>query len=89
LALFDSNVNQAKLHGANRDYILNHIPHISSLMSSSMQEVIDSSEVVVIGNKAVEFSNVLHCLRNDQVLIDFVRIKDKKPHNKQYQGICW
>ncbi len=30
--LYDRNVNVASLVGANRDYILNHIPHISRLM---------------------------------------------------------
>jgi GDP-mannose 6-dehydrogenase len=35
LRLYDRNVNLAALTGANRDYILNHIPHISRLMVST------------------------------------------------------
>ena len=41
LQLYDSNVSLAALTGANRDYILNHIPHISRLMVESMEEVMD------------------------------------------------
>ena len=32
LRIYDKNVNIARLVGANRDFILNHIPHISKLM---------------------------------------------------------
>ena len=32
LRVYDSNVRMASIHGANREYILNHIPHISKLM---------------------------------------------------------
>ncbi|MDP2223528.1 nucleotide sugar dehydrogenase, partial [Nitrosomonas sp.] len=39
LKLYDKNVSLAALTGANQDYILNHIPHISKLMASSMDEV--------------------------------------------------
>ena len=35
LRIYDRNVNVAALTGANRDYILNHIPHISRLMVDS------------------------------------------------------
>ena len=36
LRLYDRNVNLAALTGANQDYILNMIPHISKLMMTSM-----------------------------------------------------
>src|SRR5208282_4459379 len=32
LRIYDKNVQIAKLVGANRDFLLNHIPHISKLM---------------------------------------------------------
>ena len=52
LRIYDKNVNMAALTGANRDYILNHIPHISRLMVGAAAEVMDFAEVVVIGNGA-------------------------------------
>jgi GDP-mannose 6-dehydrogenase len=30
--MYDQNINIARLVGANRDFILNHIPHISRMM---------------------------------------------------------
>jgi GDP-mannose 6-dehydrogenase len=87
--LFDHNVNLAKLVGANRDYILNHIPHISQLMVTSIDEVLDHAETVVIGTRDPEFRSILARLRPQQVLIDFVRLVDAPAGDSTYDGICW
>ncbi len=39
LRIYDKNVQVAKLVGANRDFILNRIPHISKLMVDNMDAV--------------------------------------------------
>ena len=44
LRLYDRNVSLAALTGANRDYILNHIPHISRLMVPSIDDVLDHAD---------------------------------------------
>lgn len=88
LRLYDRNVNLAALTGANRDYILNHIPHISRLMVSSVEEVTDFADTIVIGNGAKEFRSVPDSLRADQVVVDFVRIADRAS-DTSYDGICW
>ncbi|ODU51036.1 MAG: GDP-mannose dehydrogenase [Thiobacillus sp. SCN 63-374] len=88
LKLYDKNVNLAALTGANRDYILNHIPHISKLMVESMQEVMDFAETLVIGNGAEEFKPVPASLKPGQTVVDLVRIS-KEMSSGQYDGICW
>jgi len=88
LKLYDKNVNLAALTGANRDYILNHIPHISRLMVESMQEVMDFAETLVIGNGAEEFKPVPANLKPGQAVVDLVRISQQKSGG-QYDGICW
>ncbi|HEX6289301.1 MAG TPA: UDP-glucose/GDP-mannose dehydrogenase family protein [Herpetosiphonaceae bacterium] len=88
--VYDRNVSLANLHGANRAYIEHEIPHIASIMSDSLETILESSELIVIGNKAPEFSTVLPRLRDDQMLIDLVRLADGNPtSNGHYQGICW
>jgi GDP-mannose 6-dehydrogenase len=89
LTLFDSSVTEAKLYGANREYLLHRIPHISQLMVSSIDEVLANSKTIVVGNKAKEFQTITERIREDQVIIDLVRIKEKFPQSKQYEGICW
>ncbi len=89
LKIYDSNVNIARLHGANRDYILNHIPHISRLMVSSVEEVLDHAETIVIGNAGPEFREVPARLTDTQTIIDLVRITDSRSVSGVYEGICW
>jgi GDP-mannose 6-dehydrogenase len=88
LKLYDKNVNLAALTGANQDYILNHIPHISKLMVNSMEEVLAFADTVVIGNGAAEFKQVPGLLKDGQTIVDLVRIS-KEQSGGQYDGICW
>jgi GDP-mannose 6-dehydrogenase len=88
--VYDKNVSLARLHGANRAYIEREIPHIATLMCSSMEEVLAESEVIVVGNEALEFSALLQQVRQDQVVIDLVRITTDFEHRDgRYEGICW
>lgn len=88
--LYDKNVSLARLHGANRAYIEHSIPHVSSLMCNSMEEVLADSDVIVVGNKAPEFTQALQSARPGQIIIDLVRAsKDTRMFGAQYEGICW
>ncbi|MGH9903115.1 MAG: UDP binding domain-containing protein, partial [Pyrinomonadaceae bacterium] len=89
LAIYDRDVSLARLFGANKEYIEREIPHISQLMRASVGEVLDSSEVVIIGNKAEEFREIESRLRGDQKVIDLVRLFDGRATDDQYEGICW
>ena len=87
--IFDKNVNLAKLVGANRDFILNHLPHISRLMARSVGEVLEHAQTVMIGNKEPDFADVANKLREGQRLVDFVGISNQRSGNGKYHGICW
>ena len=89
LRIYDKNVNLASLVGANRDFILNHIPHISRMMVDRMDAVLEHAQTLVVGNKDPEFQTALQTLRGDQVLVDFVRISDRRSEKGKYDGICW
>ena len=89
LRIYDKNVNIASLVGANRDFILNRIPHISKLMVNGIDAVLDHAQTVVIGNKDPEFHAVPARLRDEQLLVDFVRISERRSENGKYDGICW
>jgi GDP-mannose 6-dehydrogenase len=89
LRLYDRNVNLAKLTGANREYIMKSIPHISRLMVASIEQVLDHADVVVIGNADEEFGGIVERLRRDQLVIDWVRIRQIEERHAHYDGICW
>jgi GDP-mannose 6-dehydrogenase len=90
LSIYDASVNVARLIGANKSYIEHEIPHISSLMKGSMQEVLDHTDVILISNKGPEFRTVLSMLKPHQVVYDLVRITDDwKTSHGTYEGIGW
>ena len=89
LRIYDRNVRMASLVGANRDFILNRIPHISKLMVGGVDAILDHAQTVVIGNKDPEFASVSTQLREHQNLVDFVRITSQRSNNGKYDGICW
>lgn len=70
-------------------FILNRIPHISSLMVDGIDRVLDHAQTIVIGNKDPEFRQVPARMRDGQVMVDFVRIADRRSDNGNYGGICW
>ena len=90
LAIYDRDVSLAKLFGANKQYIEREIPHISQLMRANVDEVINDSDVLVIGNKAAEFRDIEGRIRKGQIVLDLVRLFDKPlSGDGTYQGICW
>jgi GDP-mannose 6-dehydrogenase len=90
IRLYDRNVKIASLVGANKEYILNHIPHISSLMVDSIDEVLDHADIIVIGNSDEEFCAVAKKIPANKVVVDLVRIVDRRTSDDyRYDGICW
>ena len=89
LKIFDEEVSMAKIFGSNKKYIETVIPHISSLISTSIKGVIDDSDLVIIGKKEISYLDSL--TENDSVYIfDLVKLfsQNKQP-KENYEGICW
>jgi len=90
LCIYDKNVSLARLVGANKQYIEEQIPHLSRHLCDTTDELIDRSDVIVVGNGSPEFSDALTKTRPDQTVIDLVRIPlDFTKVKAQYDGICW
>jgi len=90
IKIYDENVSLARLIGANKEYIERVIPHIASLMCTSLEEVVSHAEVLVIGNRGPSFTQVINRSFNGHHVIDLVRIPTH-PDNvgEGYEGICW
>ena len=89
LAIYDRYVSLARLFGANKEYIEREIPHISQLMRASITEVVNNSDVLIIGNQAAEFREIDLQTRGNKIIIDLVRIFAGRISDEWYQGICW
>jgi GDP-mannose 6-dehydrogenase len=86
ILIYDSNVHLSKLIGANKSYIEETLPHISSLLINNLNKVIDESEVLVIPNKIPELNEI--DIPQDKIIIDLCRVENLMKH-KEYNGINW
>jgi GDP-mannose 6-dehydrogenase len=89
--IWDENVSLGCLAGSNRQYIEEVIPHIGSLLSTDLEEVVRSAEVVVIGNKSAKREQLSQYLEPGQIVLDLVNLdRSCRPDTPaSYQGICW
>lgn len=71
--ILDQNVSLARLTGANRQYINEEIPHISSLMCDGPEALVDHAEVLVIGTDNPDVEALCSLARPDQVIVDLTR----------------
>ena len=79
LRIYDRNVSMARLVGANRRYIEGEIPHISSLLCGSPEEVVAHADVLVLGGRTPEAAQARAAARPDQVVIDLTRATRAEP----------
>jgi GDP-mannose 6-dehydrogenase len=90
IAIYDEEVGLAKLVGANKRYIEETIPHISSLMVSSPREVIEASDVVVVSKKNRRIHEAIAKHGDSKMVIDLVRLYPELINGApNYEGICW
>ena len=90
LRIFDPEVQLSRLLGANRSYIDAHIPHLKSLMCPSMAEMLDPSEVILVGLQQGALNDALQArVRPDHYVIDLVNLPNRDLLKCRYEGICW
>jgi GDP-mannose 6-dehydrogenase len=90
VSVYDDIVRPEMLIGANRAFLERELPHIASIMRSSIDEVVTESEVVVITNGSKSYQPALDMMNSDQVLIDLVGIAKNGHQNVgAYVGISW
>jgi GDP-mannose 6-dehydrogenase len=90
LAVYDEEVALARLVGANKYYIEQTIPHISSLMVGSPQEVIDASDVLVISKNTPQIPEAVANNTDSKLIIDLIRLPHEAAEvSRNYNGICW
>lgn len=88
--IYDENVSLSSLMGANLAYIQRELPHLSKLLCSTVDEILDSAEVVVLTNNHVPLDDILKKLRPAQHLIDLARAVPQDNYiSCKYEGICW
>ena len=94
LTIFDRNVRLASLLGANKEYILNHIPHISRLLVDRPEELFERSDCIVAATGEKDFGAFLETHGRGKVILDLVGIwpvtrQSPADNSGSYDGIAW
>jgi len=91
IRIYDRSISLARLVGANRNYIEKEIPHISSLLTSDLEEAVAGAEVIVLGNASPEFGERLPgLLKPGQAVVDLAGLPELAGvGGVEYVGITW
>lgn len=88
--IYDSEVSLAKIFGANKAFIEQEIPHISTLVCASIDEVLSASDVIVVSKQQPEIKESLAPFLGKKIVFDLVRIiSNESTAPENYDGICW
>jgi GDP-mannose 6-dehydrogenase len=74
IRIFDETVQLSRLVGANKSYVERELPHIASLMCSSIEQLVTESEVVVVTSSSKTFRRVPQLVEPHHTVIDLVGI---------------
>jgi GDP-mannose 6-dehydrogenase len=87
--IHDRNVQVSALVGANREYMLNAIPHIHRLLVTEPSELLEHAETVVIGHGDPAFESALEAHGAGKRVVDLVRLRHRPAGASSYSGLCW
>jgi GDP-mannose 6-dehydrogenase len=88
ISIYDKNVSISDLTGTNKEYINEHIPHLTKLMLDDIQQLISDSDVIIVSTKEKEFIHVLQTI-NEKQIVDLVHLGDEIKAKPNYYGINW
>jgi GDP-mannose 6-dehydrogenase len=90
LAIYDRDVELARLTGANKAFIDHEIPHLGRLLKKTPEETLEGAQVIVIGHVAKAEAGVIAARHEGRTIIDLQGIKEIEGlKDADYQGICW
>lgn len=90
LSIYDPQVNVARLIGANRRFIEESIPHIASVMTGDVEQLVREADVLVVATRTPEVLAALQAhTRPEQLLLDVAALPDREAHQARYRGVCW
>lgn len=90
LRVYDPEVHLAKLLGANKSFIEQHLPHIGEMLEPDLDAVTRASEVLVLGSSSPAVIEALASrIQPEQVVIDLVGLPAASPLAERATGLCW
>lgn len=90
LAIHDSDVELTRLTGANKRFLEEKLPHINSLLSASLEEVVARSKTLVVCKNASEYREMPRLISPQHHIVDLAAaLKNAKVPIARYYGLYW
>ncbi|WP_159684831.1 nucleotide sugar dehydrogenase [Cognatazoarcus halotolerans] len=90
LLVYDPEVHLSRLLGANKSFIERHVPHIGRLIREDINEVIDNSELLIVGLSGGAVSDAVQARATaEHTIVDLAHMTDVKGVVPNYIGLCW
>jgi len=89
LRIFDRDLEISRLVGSNRRFAMQHLPHLSRLLVSDLDQVLQASDVIVIGTAHPVFRGLLPRLKPEQHVVDLAGHDADLRRHACYDGACW
>ena len=88
--VYDEDVHARRLVGKNLDYLKATIPNIEDIFVKSVDELLEHSDVLMIGKQYADVEDTLSALEKKPFLIDLVGLKkDFRKNFDSYEGLGW
>ena len=88
--LHDPNIDMQRVLGANRKFVEDEVPYLPDRLRTDLCEVVEGSDLVVVGNRAKLYREVGALLRPGQALVDLVHAVDPGTVAPgEYHGLAW
>jgi GDP-mannose 6-dehydrogenase len=89
LAIYDRDVELARLTGANKTFIAHEIPHLGRLLKQTVEETLEGAGVIVIGHVGKSESAAIAAQHGGRTIVDLQGVGELELAGTDYQGICW
>ena len=87
--VFDNNVQFSVLVGANREYVMATVPHITRLLVPDAESAIKDAEIIIVTNNSTEYLDALRNRPSEAVVLDFAGIDRRTISADRYKGVNW
>jgi GDP-mannose 6-dehydrogenase len=76
LRVYDPDVVIGTVFGRNRGYIEEHLPHVAQLFGGTLADVVQGSDIVIVGKRVAKIETLPLLLREEQSVMDLVGIPE-------------
>jgi GDP-mannose 6-dehydrogenase len=89
VVVHDEHISPTRLTGSNREYVMEKLPHIASLLVEDLAEAVSDADIVIVAHSNAAFSDLISQVRSDQIVLDLTGVARPSEPAQNYVGLTW